>query len=68
MTPGADAAREALYDLGSLIVARTILRSAVYDIKRLRSTDPAIAVLLDQLDELCVDLTSEIETGEPTLI
>lgn len=56
-----------IHDPEALWAARYEVRRAYEAIKRLRRVDPTIANVLDDLDELCCELTSELESIEPEM-
>lgn len=56
-----------IHDPAALYAARFEIRKCREAIKRLRQTDPTIRTLIDGLDEMAVDLTTELETIEPNL-
>ena len=56
-----------VHDPAALWAARYEVRRAYEAIKRLRQADPTIRCVLDDLDELCCELTSEIESIEPEM-
>lgn len=55
------------HDPESLIAARYVIREAWLAIGRLRQADATIRITLDRLDEMCADLTLEIESLQPHL-
>lgn len=54
-------------DTAALIATRTILRRAYTEIRALSQDDPSVRCTLTALDEMCTDLTNEIEAVEPRL-
>ena len=56
-----------IHDVTTLWQARLILRDAYTAMRRLRQADPTIRCLLDQLDEMAIDLTNEMEAIGPML-
>ncbi len=55
------------HDPEALIAARYVIREAWLAIGRLRQSDATIRITLDRLDEMCADLTLEIESLQPQL-
>lgn len=54
-------------DPEALWAARYAVREAYAAIRRLRQTDPTIRDTLTRLDEICVELTTELEAIEPEM-
>jgi len=55
------------HDPEALWAARIAIRQAYVSIQRLRQGDPTIRVMATRLDELCVELTVEIESIDPEM-
>lgn len=51
-----------IHDPEALWSSRFEIRRAYAAIQRLRQADPTVCVMLDRLDELCTELTSEIDS------
>lgn len=57
-----------VHDPEALWTARVAVREAYAKVQRLRQSDPTIRVLVNQLDEIACDLSTEIESAEPELV
>ena len=56
-----------IHDPEALFAARYAIREAHTAIRRLRQADPTIRDTLNRLDEMCVELTIEMESIGPML-
>jgi hypothetical protein len=59
--------RPIVHDPEALYAARFSIREAYVAIRKLRQADPSIRETLTRLDELCCELTLELESIAPEL-
>lgn len=54
-----------IHDPEALFSTRWYLRCAYESIRKLRQADPTVRDILNRMDEMCGELTVEIDTIEP---
>lgn len=56
-----------VHDPEALWQARYILRKAHFELRTLRQVDPTVRCMITNVDDLCAEITSELDAGEPQL-